>query len=121
MVTGKINHSQVILVGFFSLVNALINPILYGKMSQRYRKGYVYIFKKILSVCGREKPDASFFGKFACNFITTGVEIRESNVPANRAYHRLVPSRHLFILFRIGTSNPTHKPQPGQEKDWVRV
>jgi len=61
MVTGKINHSQVILVGFFSLVNALINPILYSKMSQRYRKGYVYIFKKILSVCGREKPDASFF------------------------------------------------------------
>lgn len=64
MVTGQINHSQVILMGFFSLVNALINPILYAKMSQRYRKGYIYIFKKILSVCGGAKPDGSFFGKW---------------------------------------------------------
>ena len=71
MVTGKINHSQVILVGLFSLVNALINPILYGKMSQRYRKGYVYIFKKVLSVCGGEKPDNSFFGKFVFFFFFT--------------------------------------------------
>ena len=68
MVTGRINHSQVILVGLFSLVNALINPILYGKMSQRYRKGYVYIFTKILSVCGGERPDNSFFGKFVLIF-----------------------------------------------------
>ena len=63
MVTGQINHSLVIIIGFFSLVNALINPILYGKMSLRYRHGYVYIFKKILSLCGAQKPDGSFFGK----------------------------------------------------------
>jgi len=61
MVTGQINHSLVIIIGFFSLVNALINPILYGKMSLRYRQGYVYIFKKILSLCGAQKPDGSFF------------------------------------------------------------
>lgn len=64
MVTGQINHSLVIIIGFFSLVNALINPILYGKMSLRYRQGYAYIFKKILSICGAQKPDGSFFGKF---------------------------------------------------------
>ena len=63
MVMGQINHSLVIIIGMFSLVNALINPVLYGKMSQRYRKGYIYIFKKILSVCGAEQPDGSFFGK----------------------------------------------------------
>lgn len=63
MVTGQINHSLVIIIGFFSLVNALINPILYGKMSLRYRQGYVFIFKKILSLCGAQKPDGSFFGK----------------------------------------------------------
>ena len=63
MVTGQINHSLVVIIGMFSLVNALINPVLYGKMSQRYRKGYIYIFKKILSVCGAEHPDGSFFGK----------------------------------------------------------
>ncbi|KAL9971357.1 hypothetical protein ACROYT_G023870 [Oculina patagonica] len=61
MVTGQINHRQVIIIGFCSLVNALINPILYGKMSLRYRQGYMYIFKRILSLCGAEKPDGSFF------------------------------------------------------------
>lgn len=61
MVTGKFNHSQVILVGMLSLVNALINPILYGKMSLRYRLGYLYIFKRTLSACGASKPDGSFF------------------------------------------------------------
>ena len=63
MITGKFNHSQVILVGMLSLVNALINPILYGKMSLRYRQGYIFIFRKILSLCGASKPDGSFFGK----------------------------------------------------------
>lgn len=63
MVTGKFNHSQVILVGMLSLVNALINPILYGKMSLRYRQGYIFTFRKILSLCGASKPDGSFFGK----------------------------------------------------------
>lgn len=61
MITGKFNHSQVILVGMLSLVNALINPILYGKMSLRYRQGYIFIFRKILSLCGASKPDGSFF------------------------------------------------------------
>lgn len=63
MVTGQINHSLVVIIGMFSLVNALINPILYGKMSQRYRKGYTYIFRKILSVCGGDQPHGTFFGK----------------------------------------------------------
>ena len=63
MVTGKFDHNQVILVGMLSLVNALINPILYGKMSLRYRQGYIFIFRKILSLCGASKPDGSFFGK----------------------------------------------------------
>ncbi|XP_068755892.1 thyrotropin-releasing hormone receptor-like [Montipora capricornis] len=60
LVTGRTDRATVILIGFFSLVNALINPILYGKMSPRYRNGYIYIFKKILSMCGGEKPDAAF-------------------------------------------------------------
>ena len=63
MVAGQINHSTVILIGFFSLVNALINPILYGKMCLRYRKGYGFVFRKILSICGGEKPEDVIFGR----------------------------------------------------------
>lgn len=61
MVAGQINHITVILIGFFSLVNALINPLLYGKMCLRYRKGYCFVCRKILSLCGGEKPEDLIF------------------------------------------------------------
>ena len=64
MVAGQINHSTVILIGFFSLVNALINPLLYGKMCLRYRKGYCFVCRKILSLCGGEKPEDLIFGRY---------------------------------------------------------
>ena len=85
MVTGKFNHSQVILVGMLSLVNALINPILYGKMSLRYRLGYLYIFKRTLSVCGASKPDGSFFGKILIEGFSI-LEVIVSLVIASRSF-----------------------------------
>jgi hypothetical protein len=63
LVRGHLSHTVEVIVGFFSLVNAIINPILYGKMSLRYRRGYQFIFKKIMSICGGTKPDGRFFGE----------------------------------------------------------
>ncbi|XP_032238072.2 uncharacterized protein DDB_G0290685 [Nematostella vectensis] len=58
---GRLSHSLEIIIGMLSLVSALINPLLYGKMSLRYRKGFLFIFKKIAVICGGKQPDGSFF------------------------------------------------------------
>ncbi|KAK3740258.1 hypothetical protein QZH41_017829 [Actinostola sp. cb2023] len=61
LVHGHLPHAVEIIVGFLSLVSAIINPLLYGKMSLRYRRGYQFILRKILSICGGEKPDGRLF------------------------------------------------------------
>ena len=57
------SSSEVVIAGLFSLINGLINPILYGKMSTRYRKGYMFVLRKITSLCGCAPPEADFFSK----------------------------------------------------------
>ncbi|KXJ08762.1 hypothetical protein AC249_AIPGENE11490 [Exaiptasia diaphana] len=57
LITGKEPNKNVSLVaGLMSLLHALVNPILYGKMSQRYRRGYLQVLKTIRMLCGGEQP-----------------------------------------------------------------
>ncbi len=65
LITGERNETVVKLVGMFSLINGLINPVLYATIYPRYRKGYVFVFKTISSFCGGKKPDitADDFGR----------------------------------------------------------
>ncbi|EDO42911.1 predicted protein [Nematostella vectensis] len=38
-----------------SFLHAVVNPLLYGKMSKRYRRGYIYVMKQIVAFfCGRK-------------------------------------------------------------------
>ena len=57
------SSSEVVIAGLFSLVNGLINPILYGKMSSRYGRGYYFVLRKIACICDKTKPEGDFFGK----------------------------------------------------------
>lgn len=46
----------VVFTSVISLLHAVVNPPLYGWMSQRYRQGYLFVFKMVLSVCGGRRP-----------------------------------------------------------------
>lgn len=47
----------VLFTSLISLLHALANPPLYGWMSQRYRRGYFFVFKMVLSMCGGHRPN----------------------------------------------------------------
>lgn len=51
----------VLFTSLISLLHALANPPLYGWMSQRYRRGYLFVFKMALSVCGGQRPKRRLF------------------------------------------------------------
>ncbi|CAH3128548.1 unnamed protein product [Porites lobata] len=59
----------VLLTTLFSFLHALANPLLYGWMSQRYRRGYIFVFKMVLSACGGHRPDRRTLG-MSCRFST---------------------------------------------------
>lgn len=46
----------VLFTSLISLLHALANPPLYGWMSQRYRRGYLFVFKMALSICAGQRP-----------------------------------------------------------------
>ena len=54
----------VIFTSVISLLHAVVNPPLYAWMSQRYRQGYLFVFKMALSVCGGTRPDRRSLSKF---------------------------------------------------------
>ncbi|XP_032240281.2 histamine H2 receptor [Nematostella vectensis] len=45
-------HSLVLFTGMISLLYALCNPFLYGKMNARYRRGYQHAVGSVLGLCG---------------------------------------------------------------------
>ena len=57
----------VLLTTLFSFLHALANPLLYGWMSQRYRRGYIFVFKMVLSACGGHRPDRRTLGELDTN------------------------------------------------------
>ena len=63
--TNKQNDRVIIIVGFCSLINGLINPIIYGTLNPRYKKGYLFVLRKIFTICGGKQPDMTLadFGK----------------------------------------------------------
>lgn len=57
LIVGKEPNIKIsVIAGLMSLLHALVNPVLYGKMSQRYRRGYILVLKTILMLCGGERP-----------------------------------------------------------------
>lgn len=54
----------VIFTSVISLLHAVVNPPLYAWMSQRYRRGYLFVFKMALSVCGGTRPDRRSLSTF---------------------------------------------------------
>lgn len=54
----------VLFTSVISLLHAVVNPPLYGWMSQRYRRGYLFVFKLALSVCGGTRPNRRSLSKF---------------------------------------------------------
>lgn len=55
----------VVFTSVISLLHAVVNPPLYGWMSQRYRRGYLFVFKMALSVCGGTRPNRRSLSKFS--------------------------------------------------------
>lgn len=60
----------VVFTSVISLLHAVVNPPLYGWMSQRYRRGYVFVFKMGLSVCGGTRPNRRSLSKFLSPVLT---------------------------------------------------
>ena len=60
----------VVFTSVISLLHAVVNPPLYGWMSQRYRRGYVFVFKMALSVCGGNRPNRRSLSKFLFTHLT---------------------------------------------------
>ena len=54
----------VVFTSVISLLHAVVNPPLYGWMSQRYRRGYLFVFKTALSICGGKRPNRRSLSKF---------------------------------------------------------
>ena len=66
----------VIFTSVISLLHAVVNPPLYAWMSQRYRQGYLFVFKMALSVCGGTRPNRRSLSK--------GLFTWREGAPANR-------------------------------------
>ena len=67
----------VIFTSVISLLHAVVNPPLYAWMSQRYRQGYLFVFKMALSVCGGTRPNRRSLSK--------GLFTWREGTPTNRA------------------------------------
>lgn len=68
----------VVFTSVISLLHAVVNPPLYGWMSQRYRRGYVFVFKMALSVCGGTRPNRRSLSKFlspVLTFLSPGLSV----------------------------------------------
>ena len=61
----------VVFTSVISLLHAVVNPPLYGWMSQRYRRGYLFVFKVALSVCGGTRPNRRSLSKFFVTCLAT--------------------------------------------------
>ena len=78
----------VIFTSVISLLHAVVNPPLYAWMSQRYRQGYLFVFKMALSVCGGTRPNRRSLSK--------GLFTWREGAPANRATRGGLTS-HTFL------------------------
>ena len=63
---SKPDDTSTKIVGIFSLVNGLMNPVVYAAIYPRYKKGYVFVFRTIFRICGGKKSNITTadFGEF---------------------------------------------------------
>ena len=60
IVTGRQSSKFVVLLtGMASLIYAITNPIIYGKLSMRYRWAYKRVFAALCGVCGEKRRSMS--------------------------------------------------------------
>eukprot|EP00794_Sanderia_malayensis_P015436 gene15436-17012_t len=57
LATRRTNETVIRIVGLCSLINGLVNPIIYATVYPRYKRGYLFVLKTILRLCGGRKPD----------------------------------------------------------------